>query len=101
MLTDRAPLPATVTTTTPRDGRHLYFSWPPTGPSIRNSASRIGLGIDVRGAGGYVVAPPSIGSNGIAYAWVEHCAKAIAPAPDCRHTGLGPQCRHQREGVIR
>jgi len=40
-------------------GRQLFFAWDPAF-EIRNSASKIGRGIDVRGNGGYVVLPPSI-----------------------------------------
>lgn len=60
------PLPATIEATTGGGGRHLYFSHP--GGFIRN---RTGLaqGIDVRGDGGYIVAPPSIHPSGCAYAW--------------------------------
>ncbi len=60
------PLPATVEAITGGGGRHLYFAHP--GGVIRN---RTGLaqGIDLRGDGGYVVAPPSIHPSGHPYAW--------------------------------
>ncbi|MFM7442634.1 MAG: bifunctional DNA primase/polymerase, partial [Tabrizicola sp.] len=48
-------LPETFTVATPGGGRHLYFR----GPDVANSASRIGEGIDVKSAGGYVVGPGS------------------------------------------
>ncbi|HEY7117511.1 MAG TPA: bifunctional DNA primase/polymerase [Tepidisphaeraceae bacterium] len=48
-------------------GIHLYYQMP--GADIRNSASAIGPGIDVRGNGGYVVAPPSRHVSGAAYCW--------------------------------
>jgi hypothetical protein len=41
-------------------GRHLYFAAVP-GRTIRSSASRLAPGVDVRGEGGYVIAPPSPG----------------------------------------
>lgn len=41
-------------------GQHIYFVYP-QGQDIRNSASKIGPGLDIRGEGGYVVAPPSLG----------------------------------------
>ncbi len=60
-------LPATPEVATGGGGRHLYFGHP--GGLVRN---RVGLaqGIDLRGEGGYVVAPPSIHPNGRVYAWV-------------------------------
>ncbi len=42
-------------------GLHLYYAHP---GGIRNSASKIAPGIDVRGDGGYVVAPPSGHASG-------------------------------------
>jgi hypothetical protein len=50
-------LPATASVTTPRGGLHLYFQHP--GIEVRNSAGQLGAGLDVRGDGGYVLAPPS------------------------------------------
>lgn len=51
---------------TPRGGLHVYFA-SPSGLRIRN---RTGLapGVDVRGEGGVVMAPPSVRA-GIAYRW--------------------------------
>jgi hypothetical protein len=81
------PLPATVEQAT-GNGRHLCFRWDARFP-IRNSASKIGPHIDVRGDGGYIVAPPSIHPSGRIYAWTEGRspgALAFANAPDwlCR-----------------
>lgn len=50
-------------------GYHLFFRMPAEG-EIRNSASKVAEGIDVRGTGGYVVAPPSPHPEGEAYRWV-------------------------------
>jgi hypothetical protein len=60
------PLPVTIEATTGGGGRHLYFTHP--GGLTHN---RIGLarGIDLRGDGGYIVAPPSIHPSGRPYAW--------------------------------
>ena len=71
-------LPATVEVITAR-GRHLYFSWPEI--PVRNSTGKIAAGVDVRGDGGYVLAPPSIHPSGRAYCWTVDCGKAIASAP--------------------
>ena len=49
-------LPPTGHAKTPRNGDHFYFK-NPADVEIRNSESKIGKGIDIRGEGGYVVAP--------------------------------------------
>lgn len=72
------PLPATLEAATGGGGRHLYFRHP--GGSLRNRAG-IRPGIDLRGDGGYVVAPPSIHPNGQRYAWRPgHSPDRIGPA---------------------
>lgn len=45
----------TLTVRTPGGGFHLYYQ----GDDVANSAGKLGAGIDVRGAGGYVIAPGS------------------------------------------
>jgi len=60
------PLAATLAATTGGGGRHLYFAHP--GGIIRNRAG-LAQGIDLRGDGGYVVAPPSRHPSGRLYAW--------------------------------
>jgi hypothetical protein len=71
-------LPPTVESITAR-GRHLLFQHP--GGIIPNSASKIAPGIDTRGDGGYVLAPPSVHPSGRAYVWSVDCAPTIAAAP--------------------
>lgn len=61
-------LPDTWEAITGRGGRHLYFKYP-EGHVVKNSASSIAQGVDVRGDGGYVVAPPSIHQTGKEYMW--------------------------------
>lgn len=73
-------LPKTVTVKTP-NGRHFYFKAP--GYRVPNSASRVAIGIDVRGDGGYVVVPGSATSDGV-YRFAEGRSPdevEIAPAP--------------------
>lgn len=54
---EHGQLPETVTVHTPSGGRHLYF-YSPT--EIRNDAGkRLGKGLDIRGEGGQVLAPPT------------------------------------------
>lgn len=75
---EHGPLPATVESVTPR-GRHLYFRMPDV--LVRNSASQVAPGIDVRGDGGYALTPPSVHPSGRRYAWSADSADAIAAAP--------------------
>jgi hypothetical protein len=72
------PIPPTRSVTTGSNGRHLYFQHP--GGTIRNSAGRLGEGVDVRGEDGYVVAPPSLHANGKQYRFEEELD--IASLPD-------------------
>lgn len=55
-----AALPSTRTHKTRSGGLHLVFKYP-AGHDIRNSASRVAPGVDVRGNGGYACWPPSPG----------------------------------------
>jgi Bifunctional DNA primase/polymerase, N-terminal/Primase C terminal 1 (PriCT-1) len=71
-------LPRTVESITAR-GRHIFFTYPDR--AIRNSASKIAPGIDVRGDGGYVLTPPSIHPSGKSYEWSVDSADAFAAAP--------------------
>lgn len=59
-------LPETWRAITGRGGAHLYFMAPDE--DTRNSAQFLGC-IDIRGEGGYVVAPPSVHPNGNRYYW--------------------------------
>ena len=71
-------LPATIEVTTGGGGHHFYFAHP--GGLIR---SRTGLaqGVDLRGDGGYIVAPPSIHPSGHPYLWaVGHSPEDVALA---------------------
>lgn len=60
-------------------GRHLYFQMP-EGILIGNSASKIARKLDVRGNGGYVVAPPSIHKSGKAYRFASAEGTQLAAA---------------------
>lgn len=72
-------LPQTVEAVTGGGGRHLYFGHP--GGFVHNRAS-MAPGLDVRGDGGYVVAPPSVHPSGLGYRWVPgHTPTDIALAP--------------------
>ncbi|PZO84128.1 MAG: DNA primase [Micavibrio aeruginosavorus] len=78
---NHGPLPPTGEVITGGGGRHLYFKLPDV-RTVRNSAGKLGLGLDVRGDGGYVVAPPSIHSSGKPYERSVDSHNQIAPPPD-------------------
>lgn len=71
------PLPQTRTQRTPRGGEHRLFCWP--GFKVRNSVSKLGEGLDIRGDGGYIIAAPSVNAEGVAYEWVHEGEPAEAP----------------------
>jgi hypothetical protein len=81
LIAQYGALPKTLMTITPRGGRHLIFSWA-NGIDIRNSAGKIGPGIDVRGTGGYVCLPPSKRADGAQYQWDPDSGATSLPAPD-------------------
>jgi len=56
---DQGKLPETRTHATGSGGMHYLFSYPQTGERFGNSSGTLPHGLDVRGEGGYIVAPPS------------------------------------------
>lgn len=52
-------LPSTYTVRTRTGGYHFYFTWDGIDFDLGNSAGKLGKGLDTRGNGGQVVAPPS------------------------------------------
>lgn len=71
-------LPPTLAVITPTGGEHRYFrvsseSW------VRNSVGALGEGIDIKGDGGYVVAPGSV-IDGVPYVVADDAPIATAPS---------------------
>lgn len=62
-------IPETRIHETKSGGRHLLFLH---APGVRNSAGKIAPGVDVRAAGGFVIAPPSPGYRVISDAPIAH-----------------------------
>ena len=87
-------LPDTYTVKTGGGGQHLYFLWP-EGAGVRNSAGKIAPGLDVRGHGGYVVAPPSLHASGARY---EVNESAVPPALCLERVSLSPN-RYKAQGT--
>ena len=74
-----AGLPETVRTDTPTGGAHLYYVAP---YEVRNGV--IGAGLDIRGHGGQVLAPPTRHPDGGEYRWHPDASpveRTIAEAP--------------------
>jgi hypothetical protein len=70
-------IPPTRMAESPSGSVHYYFKWV-EGVEITNSVGRIAPGIDVRGQGGMVIAPPSI-RHGQAYKWLNELQPVEAP----------------------
>jgi hypothetical protein len=77
LIEQYGPLPNTLMAESPSGSLHHYFRWPQD-KIINNSQSEIDKGIDVRGEGGMVIAPPSVRGDG-AYRWLNNFAIAEAP----------------------
>jgi hypothetical protein len=69
-------------------GGHFYVQYP-KGIDVRNSASKLFKGVDVRGNGGLVVAPPSV-VNGFRYQW-ESAWQFPIPCSETLRDWLSPQ----------
>ena len=82
----RGRLPFTVLAHTGGGGVHLYYRQP-AGLRVPNTVGRLPNvdrplpGIDLRGDGGYVVAPPSVHASGHLYRWAARQPAAPAPLP--------------------
>lgn len=72
-------LPPTLIAVSGKKGRHLYFA--PDGKAIRRKTKLKGVGLDLLGNGGYVVAPPSVHpETGRTYAWKNKRAPIPLPS---------------------
>jgi putative DNA primase/helicase len=82
LIAESGSLGKSVRVKTPR-GYHFWYEYPDA--PVRNSASKIAPYIDVRGDGGYVLLPGSIGPNGEKYRFLDgYCLSrvSVGPAPD-------------------
>lgn len=77
------PPPPTLVSMTGGGGMHWIYRVP-LNEVARNTAGRLGAGLDTRGDGGYIVLPPSIHPSGRPYEWMTWAdprRHALAPAP--------------------
>jgi putative DNA primase/helicase len=85
MEREHGQLPETLTARTGSGGRHIFFRHP--GIPIRNiqadktGVTKLGRGLDVRGDGGFIVAPGSIHMSSNTYEWIDVDIE-IAEMPD-------------------
>jgi hypothetical protein len=70
LIEEHGPLPQTWRVATGGGGVHFYFT---SSVNVPNSTGRVGPGIDVRGRGGFVIAPPSNHASGGSYRWTWPC----------------------------
>jgi hypothetical protein len=87
---ERGALPETVTARTSGGGCHVYFRH--TG--LVSKAGSLAPGLDTRGNGGYVIAPPSLHRTGERYTWVSGLAPSeipLAEAPEWIRVAAQPK----------
>lgn len=103
-------IPATVVVLTPSGGRHLWLTGPPD-VVVPNSAGRLAPGIDIRGAGGYLVGPGSRTDQGV-YAAAPGTAhlppapcppallRLLLPPPRAPHQPVPPSSGRHGQGLV-
>lgn len=91
------PLPHTIEVVTGGLGRHIYFGYPNSGRVVKSTAGVVADGIDTRGVGGMIVAPPSRHASGRSYEW-EVCSDPddtpLEATPEWLLTILQAETRH-------
>jgi putative DNA primase/helicase len=75
-------LPETVLSLTGGGGEQSFFQHP--GSPVKNGVDALGVGLDIRGDGGYVIAPPSLHKSSARYVW------EVAHEPDDTPLALLP-----------
>jgi len=89
------PLPMSRKAKTGGGGWHLYLKYPDD--DVRNSASSLGAGLDIRGKGGYVIAPPSRHMSGDVYEWDGDPTTPLAECPNWMYNGHTKKKQQQKE----
>jgi Bifunctional DNA primase/polymerase, N-terminal len=78
-------------------GWHLWFAHPRR--PIPNSAGLVGAGLDIRGDGGYVIAPPSFHPSGRRYRWQRPPGARLPVLPHWLEEACRPSVVEQGEPV--
>lgn len=76
---EHGELPVTLQAISPSGSIHYFFNHPGADLNIKNSASKIAPGIDVRGDGGMMIGVPSVKPGKGAYRWQNNLPVADAP----------------------
>jgi hypothetical protein len=110
LLAEHGPLPDTPEVLTGGGGRHLYFH---SDDRIPNLVGQLGRGLDLRGDGGYVIAPRSSHLSGQEYLWEASSRPtdvevaelpgfilALAVQGDSRGISVDPRSKLDPEGVL-
>lgn len=92
-------LPAGAVVRTGSGGLHLYLAHP-GGRIANDTGTRFGPGIDVRGDGGYVIAPPSRHRSGARYEWTRPPGE-LPPMPGWMLDRLRPAERPATPSPVR
>jgi hypothetical protein len=83
LITEHGPLDDTMHVLTGGGGSHFFYRASSVGVRSRSNAlGRAYPGIDTRGIGGYVVAPPSVHISGRAYEWEQSSPKEALAVPE-------------------
>ena len=77
--TKHGALPETLEAISPSGSVHRYFKHPGAGTRIKSSASELGAGIDVKGDGGMIIAPPTARPGVGVYRWINLNPIAVMP----------------------
>lgn len=67
LIMEYGNLPETPVAKTGSGGEHIFFKYV---PGTRNSAGKLGKGLDIRSEGGFVVGANSLHPNGMRYEWL-------------------------------
>jgi hypothetical protein len=81
LLADR-PRPRTPTQQTGGGGWQYLYRFPPALAEARTTRAGVLPGVDTRGRGGYIIAPPSLHPSGRCYAWAPGAAPDDVPCAE-------------------